>query len=290
VTRISLVIPTRDRPGPLAACLDSLVHSFPEDAETIVVSDGGERPEIERWVEPLRLRLIDAPHGGPAAARNRGLAAASGEVVAFTDDDCVPRPGWLAELAAHVSPGAAAAGTTVNGAAGAYADASQTILELVGRHADEAFFSGANVAFPATALRALGGFDESFRTAEDRELCRRWRAAGLELRRAEGAVVEHRPEIDLAGFLGRFYAYGRGARRFHAAPEASWGERSATLRFHLGLPFALAPYVRERGLVGGTRLLGLVGLWELANVAGFVAASGRRLRRTAPAVEAVEQG
>jgi GT2 family glycosyltransferase len=290
VTRISLVIPTRDRPGPLAACLEALAGSFPDDAETIVVSDGGRRPDVERWAEPLRLRLIEGPHGGPAAARNRGLAAAAGEIVAFTDDDCVPRLGWLAELTAHVSPAAAVAGTTVNGAAGAYADASQTILELVGRHADEAFFSGANVAFPAAALRELGGFDEAFRTAEDRELCRRWRAAGLELRRAAGAVVEHRPEIDLAGFLRRFYTYGRGARRFHTAPEASWRERTATLRFHAGLPVALAPYVRERGVGGGTRLLGLVGLWELANVAGFVAASGRRPRRPAPAVEAVEQG
>ncbi len=94
--RISVVIPTWNRPGPLAACLGALAKSFPSDAETVVVSDGGAEdlgPVVDPFIDALRLRLIKVAHGGPAAARNRGLEAARGEIVAFTDDDCRPHPG-----------------------------------------------------------------------------------------------------------------------------------------------------------------------------------------------------
>jgi GT2 family glycosyltransferase len=290
MTSISVVIPTRDRPEQLAACLDALAVSFPHAAETIVVSDGGRvSPDLSRWVDPLRLRLIEIPNHGPAAARNRGLAAASGDVVAFTDDDCRPRPGWLAALAAAVSPTVAAAGRTVNGTPNAYADAAQVILQLVGRSGREPFLSTTNIAFPTAALRELGGFDESFRTAEDRELCRRWRAAGLTLQQIPDAVVEHRPQLGLGSFVRKFYAYGGGARQFHTSRDATWGDRGAALRFHLGLPVAVARAARARGPVGGARLLGLVALWELANVAGFATGLRRNSPPVGEALEAAEQ-
>ena len=188
MARLSVIIPTRDRPGPLADCLRCLAVSFPPDGEVVVVSDGGSvslEDVLAPFVAPLRLRLLTVPHGGPAAARNRGLAVASGEIVAFTDDDCRPDEGWLEAIASGVSssPPTAGGGTTRNGlATNPYADASQFILQLVGRHdratnGHELFFSSNNLAFPADALRRLGGFDERFRTAEDRDLCRRWQEA-----------------------------------------------------------------------------------------------------------------
>src|SRR5262245_42931178 len=130
MVRISVVIPTLDRPGPLTACLTALAAGFPADAETIVVSDGGRSdpgPVVAPFAESLRLRLLGIEHAGPAAARNRGLEAARGEIVAFTDDDCRPQPGWLAALAGGVtvSPPRAVGGTTYNGLPGnVYADAA----------------------------------------------------------------------------------------------------------------------------------------------------------------------
>jgi glycosyltransferase involved in cell wall biosynthesis len=132
--RISVVIPTLDRPGPLTACLQALAESFPRDAETIVVSDGGAEnlgPLVAPFTDSLRLRLIYAKHGGPAAARNRGLEAARGQIVAFTDDDCRPQPGWLAALADGVvcSPPRAVGGTTrVGSNATIYSEAAQFVL------------------------------------------------------------------------------------------------------------------------------------------------------------------
>jgi len=283
--RISVVIPTLDRPLLLAACLGALSDSFPPDAETLVVSDGGLQdlaPVVAPFTDSLRLRLIQAEHGGPAAARNRGLEAARGEVVAFTDDDCRPQAGWLAALAAGVvsSPPHAVGGSVRCGPkAGVFADAAHLVLLLLSRHdralsRRERFIPSNNVAFPTAALIRLGGFDESFRTAEDRELCRRWTEAGFGLGRVPSAVVEHDERLDLKSFVGKFFGYGRGAAKFHGS-GANPSLRES-ISFHLHLPALVIPELRQRGLVRGAAIVALLILWEFANVTGYLAELVRR--------------
>jgi glycosyltransferase involved in cell wall biosynthesis len=286
MTRLSVIIPTRDGNGPLRACLDALVPSFPADAETIVVIDGGAsdiESRGEDLVEPLRLRWIRIPRSGPAAARNRGLAAARGEIALFTDDDCRPAPGWVQALSAGVSASVprAAGGRTLNGLRrNAYADAAQVVLDLVAHHerstrGEEQFFPGNNCAFPIAPLQALGGFNEAYRTAEDRELCRRWRAAGYALDAIPSAVVEHDANTNLSAYLRKYFAYGRGAARFHRSGRA--GSLGHAMGFHLRLPGLLGPELRRRGPWRGAQLVGLFLLWEAANAAGYFAevAGGR---------------
>lgn len=277
--RISVIIPTCDRIGPLRNCLGALAQAFPADAETIVVSDGSTtdiEPMLGDFVEPLRLRCLHVPNGGPGYARNRGLEVAHGEIAAFTDDDCRPRPGWLDALAGHVSVSrsCAAGGVTFNGLpANPYADAAQVVLDLVARHernscGEVRFFPANNVAFPLLALRHLGGFDESYRTAEDRELLRRWRAAGHSVELAPNAVVDHDASPDLIGFARKFYDYGRGAARFHATSDGtSYGDSAS---FHRRIPTLLTPELRRRGVRRGAALIALLALWEASNLAGFV--------------------
>ncbi len=288
--RISVIIPTLDRPEQLAVCLEALAREFPCDAETIVVSDGkGDLcPVLARFVEPLRLRLVEATYArpvGPAAARNRGLEVACGEIVAFTDDDCRPAPGWVGKIAAGVvvSPPRAVGGTTCNGLPdNAYADAAQLVLDLLSRHdralvSRERLLPSNNFAFPAEPLRRLGGFDESYRTAEDRELCRRWAAAGFELRRVPLALVLHDTRLGLTSFVRKFVAYGQGAARFHGS--AARGSLRESIGFHLRLPALLLPELRARTPVRAAAIVALIVLWEWANVAGFVLQLARRRRR-----------
>ncbi len=278
--RVSVVIPTRNRPGQLGACLSALSASFRSDAETIVVSDGPDHRLavlVAPFVEPLRLSLLQVEHRGPAAARNRGLDIACGEITVFTDDDCRPEPGWLAALAGGVclSPPRAVAGATRNGLPeNIYADAAELVLRLIARHdrsisGQERLLPSNNIAFPTEALRRIGGFDESYRTAEDRELCRRWAGAGFTLGRVPGAIVEHDRRLDLKNFVTKFVAYGRGAARFHR----SGANRSLreSLRFHLRLPMLLLPELRERGPVRSLGVVALLVLWEIANLIGYIA-------------------
>lgn len=278
--RTTVIIPTRDAAGPLRACLEALVVGFPSDAETIVVLDGGivdVEPILGPFMAPLRLRYLRTDGRGPAYARNRGLAEARGAVALFTDDDCRPHAGWAAALTEAVSetPPRAVGGRTVNGVVtNPYSDAAQVVLDLVARHqrstsGAERFFPCNNCAFPVGPLRSIGGFHEDYRTAEDRELCRRWVDAGFELGLAPNAVVAHDANTNLLGFIRKFAGYGRGAARFHEeSTAAGWREVAA---FHLQLPILMMPEVARRGVRRGAGLVGLLALWEVANLAGFVA-------------------
>src|SRR5688572_297385 len=98
---VSVVIPTHNRAGRLAAQLESLRAQTTRDFEVIVVDDGSRdgTPEvlaaqIARGGFDLRAIRHDAPQG-PATARNAGWQAARAPLVAFTDDDCISHPGWL---------------------------------------------------------------------------------------------------------------------------------------------------------------------------------------------------
>jgi glycosyltransferase involved in cell wall biosynthesis len=135
---ISIVIPTYSRPKQLAVCLQSLLLlDYPRDRlEVIVVDDGGE-PPLDAVVAPFRsaltLSLLRQPNAGPAAARNTGAERAGGEFIAFTDDDCLPEPGWLQEMAHALSTEreCMVGGTTVNAAPNLYATTSQLIVDVV---------------------------------------------------------------------------------------------------------------------------------------------------------------
>ena len=92
----SVVVPTYERPARLAACLRSLARlGYPRERfEVLIVDDASARPPleaIEQFRDALDLKLLEqTKNAGPAAARNLGARHASGEFLAFTDDDCEP--------------------------------------------------------------------------------------------------------------------------------------------------------------------------------------------------------
>lgn len=100
--RISVIVPAKDAQDSIAACLDALIHQqgfqFGCDYEVILVDDGS-RDQTAEIAESRGVRVISQLNAGPAAARNNGVAHANGELVLFTDADCVPSPDWIANLA-----------------------------------------------------------------------------------------------------------------------------------------------------------------------------------------------
>ena len=198
--RVSVVMPTYRRVGLMMRCLRALLaQSLPAgDYEILVVDDGREdavRDAVAGLTTAVRVRYLRNPTGqGPAAARNFGWRAAQAPVVAFTDDDTLPDPGWLAAgLAALDAQPAwvAAAGRVVVPLEG---DPTRrpTDHELMTQGLARAEFVTANAFVRRAALEAIGGFDERFRRAwrEDSDLQFRLLQLGP-VGRASDAVVLH---------------------------------------------------------------------------------------------------
>jgi glycosyltransferase involved in cell wall biosynthesis len=197
---VSVVVPTCRRPDLLARCLSALAaQDLERDAFEVVVADDAADDATRRLVEQQRAVGMTARYipvqgaHGPAAARNVGWRAAAGGVIAFTDDDCLPTPGWLrVGLAACAAGADAVAGRVVMPLAWANCR-RPTDYERNAALLAEAGFVTANCFVRRDVLAACGGFDERFEVAwrEDSDLLATLLATGRHVVDAPDAVVTH---------------------------------------------------------------------------------------------------
>jgi glycosyltransferase involved in cell wall biosynthesis len=195
--RVSVVVPTYRRPVLLERCLAALAAQDLDTSafEVIVADDAANeatRRQVEAWAArcavPIRYMAVTATRG-PAGARNAGWRSARGEIIAFTDDDCVPDPGWLTAGATACSADAdAATGRVVVPLPQDPTDYQRNEAGLEG-----ARFVTANCFVRRAALETIGGFDERFTAAwrEDSDLHFNLLKAGRRIVSAPGAVVLH---------------------------------------------------------------------------------------------------
>jgi glycosyltransferase involved in cell wall biosynthesis len=262
--RASIVVPTRGRPAQLRGCLEALAAQEPSGAfEIVVVDDGSPDPGSIAAAADLPATTVVRLRGrGPAAARNAGVAASRAPVVCFTDDDCEAAPGWLAALLHPLEAGAiASAGPTIVPAtSGRFARATQLIVDRLVAGSPSGFVPTSNLACARRVLHDLP-FDERYPLyGEDRDWCARMRAAGHGYVWVADAVVVHRLELDLLGFLRKHEHYGRGAFRFRQANESF--RRLEPPGFYTGL-------VRDAARTDGS-LAALVCAAQVATAVGFV--------------------
>jgi glycosyltransferase involved in cell wall biosynthesis len=204
----SIVIPAYNARRTIARTLEAcLAQSLP--CEIIVVDDGStdSTPEI---IARFPVKHLRQPNKGAAAARNLGWRAAAGEVILFTDSDCVPEKDWARKLAAQLEENGADAGA----AGGTYAlmnpeslTASCIHYEIQYRHAalprEVRYLGSFSLAVPKAVLERMGGFDESFRIAcgEDADLTYRISASGLRLSFLREATTGHFFPVNTPHFL-----------------------------------------------------------------------------------------
>lgn len=279
----SIIIPTYDRPEQLRTCLKSLARlDYPRGRfEVIIVDDGSLtplRPVTDAFRGRLDLTLHRQANAGPAAARNTGAARAEGDFFAFIDDDCRAAPRWLHAFATRFckTPDRLVGGRTVNALPeNPFSTASELLSRYLYRYYNRdperaRFFASNNMAVPARLFHKIGGFDAvTFHTtAEDRELCDRWRHYGYRMTYVPDAVAYHAHPLTLSGFCRQHFNYGRGAPPFHRVraqrghhylipepPSFYWN----LIRFPLG---------RSCGSVAWLHAA-LLGLAQAANAAGF---------------------
>jgi glycosyltransferase involved in cell wall biosynthesis/GT2 family glycosyltransferase len=188
----SVVVPTYNRPANLLKLLNSLAQQTFPDFEVVVVDQSDPPVEIpEQFCCQLRINYIHSAERGPAMARNKGCKTARGTVVAFTDDDCVPKPSWL-EQAARYFDKAPIAGLEARVESEHVNDPNYRTVSNVGF--EGVGFMTANMFYRRDLLLKVGGFDERFKLAfrEDTDLA--WRIIEYgEIPFARDSVVFHPP-------------------------------------------------------------------------------------------------
>ncbi|MEP6668724.1 MAG: glycosyltransferase [Chthoniobacter sp.] len=196
--KFSVVIPTCHRPEVLTRCLRGLAQ---DEAEIIVSDDSRDEATRDRVSREFpHVRWLAGPRRGPAANRNSGARAATGDWLAFIDDDCEPQSGWLAALAQAVGNADVVEGRVVS------PGATDSPFEEHVENLSGGVLWSCNLAVRREVFERFGGFDEDFLEAggEDMEFAWRIAHAGLRVQFATDALAHHPPRrIDWNGLWRR---------------------------------------------------------------------------------------
>ena len=197
---VSIIIPTFNGASRIGNCLDALVKQIiGHNAEILVVNDGSTDNVTDIVGGYPGVRLINQANRGPAAARNHGAKEATGTIILFTDDDCVPMPDWLCSMmAAFDDP-------EVIGVKGAYFSTQTSLIarfvqseyedryRLMAHLPSIDFVDTYSAGFRRDRFLAMKGYDTSFPVAcaEDIELSYRMSERGWRMKFVPAAIVCH---------------------------------------------------------------------------------------------------
>lgn len=278
---ISVVVCTRDRTALLEGCLQSLLALDYPDYEVLVIDNAPSDNATERLAAGFPVRYVREPLPGLDRARNRGIAEARHGLIAFTDDDARPDPGWLSALARAFADPEVAAVTGRVVAAELETPAQRYFEHVYGGMgkgerprlfrreqmgpaellAIQAVGVGANMAFRRGVLERAGGFDPALDVGTpacgggDLDMFHRVVAGGGTLRYEPDALVRHHHRREMNGLYRQLRDDGRS---YGVYLMKRWREREvprrSVARFFL---FRWAPWLAGRvvlGLLGRHRL------------------------------------
>jgi glycosyltransferase involved in cell wall biosynthesis len=236
--KISVVICAYNAERTMQACLQSLRDLRYPHYEVVVVNDGSTDRTLEISQGFPEVRLISQQNRGLSAARNVGAEASSGDIVAYTDSDCVVDPDWLTYLAhTFINGGFVAVGgpnlpppedsrTAACVAASPGGPTHVLLNDDVAEH-----IPGCNMAFSRQVLLDLGGFDAVFRSAgDDVDLCWRFQDAGHVIGFSPAAMVWHFRRNTVTAYLRQQRGYGAAEAllyfkhpyRFNLLGQSKW--------------------------------------------------------------------
>jgi glycosyltransferase involved in cell wall biosynthesis len=308
---ISVVICTRDRPASLPATLESVLALDYSDYEVVVVDNaptgGGTRALVEE-LDNRRLRYVVEPVPGLSRARNRGIAEAASEIIAFTDDDVVVDGKWLRAIARGFSRSGNIACVTGLATASALDTASQAYFEARVKWSDHLLprlfdlqdhpgrarlfpyaageiGAGVNFAVRRAALPSIGEFDEALGTGtparggEDLDFFLRVILQGWSIAFEPGAIIWHKHRSDPDALRRQMVGYGSGLSAYafkHLLHARTWAMILAALR-HPRMASGTATARPVASPTPGLRSAELRGL--LAGPAAYLSGR-RRVRRS----------
>ncbi|MBI3378245.1 MAG: glycosyltransferase [Nitrospirae bacterium] len=196
----SVIIPAYNADGTIGKCLESLMNqSVPKEAYEIIVLDDGSTDSTAEKAKKFSVRYFFQTNQGPATARNAGAKEAKGEIILFTDSDCIPGKNWIEKMAVPFN------NPEVMAVKGAYKTEQKT---LTARFAQIEFEERFNMlkktesidmvdtysaGYRKSVFISLGGFDPSFPVAnnEDTELSYKMSRSGYKMVFNPDAIVYH---------------------------------------------------------------------------------------------------
>jgi GT2 family glycosyltransferase len=226
--RVSAIVCSHNGASSLRNCLEGLAEIEYPDYEVILVDDGS-TDETAELGHAFGVRVVEIEHSGLSSARNAGLHAATGEIVAYLDDDCRPDPQWLTYLAATfmVSPHVGVGGPNVppddaGPVARCVASAPGGPIHVLISDREAEHIPGCNMAFRRDALLEIGGFDPQFWVAgDDVDVCWRLHQRGWTLGFSPAAMVWHQRRESVRSY----YRQQRGYGRAEALLERKWPDK-----------------------------------------------------------------
>jgi GT2 family glycosyltransferase len=214
--RISVIVCSHNGGRTLRDCCEGLMKLEYRNFEVIVVDDGSVDATATIASE-YDFRVIRTKNRGLSSARNTGLEAATGEIVAYIDDDAYPDPHWLTYLAVaflntkHVGVGGPNITPPGDGPiADCVANAPGNPTHILLSDEEAEHIPGCNMAFRKSALKAIGGFDPRFHIAgDDVDVCWRLRQYGWSLGFSPAAVIWHHRRNSVKTYWKQQLYYGK---------------------------------------------------------------------------------
>lgn len=215
---VTVIVPVRDGERTLGDCLASLLASdYPVGHREIVVVDNNSKDRTAEIIRAFPVRSAWEQQRGASAARNRGIAVSQGEILAFTDADCVVTSSWLRELVRGFEKGDTAA---VAGEIMAFPPSTKPERYMAKRvprwqcanlSAPQPSIVTASIAFRRTVFEQIGLFDPRLTRAQDTDFGWRFlRSCGLQFRYSPRAIVLHRHRATTAQFILHQAKWGYG--------------------------------------------------------------------------------
>lgn len=239
---VSVIIPVLNEERVIRECLTSLVElDYPPECLEILVVDNGSTDRTAETINSFPVRYLREERRGPSSARNKGIEAGKGEILAFTDADCIVSRGWLRELVQAFDE------EGVGGVAGEIvAYPPKTPAEWYAakvRHLSPRkylfrpitpFAAFANLAFRREVFEKIGLLDEGLLKGESTDFCTRFfRETDLELKFMPKALVFHRNRKNTWEFFKQQWGYGVGHAQLYIKyrQEIPWGWRQSVLAY-----------------------------------------------------------
>ncbi len=260
---VSVVVPVLNGEGTIGNCLSALLRTeYPSERREIVIVDNGSTDRTAEIVKRAPVRYVWEHRPGVPYARNRGIELCEGEIVAFTDADCIPTAGWLRELVAPFES------EEVGGVAGEILPyPPRTPAERYAariRHLSPQrylqrpvlpFAVTANLGFRREVFQRVGLFDPDLpRGGESTDFCTRFlRETGLLLEYAPMAAVFHKHRSTAWQLFKQQWSYGRGHAYLYIKyrDELRWGARETASTYRDLLTTAAALMLTAVGHVRG---------------------------------------